>query len=691
MRKGQVKLIENAKKDGLADCQIAELSKEEYTLNFLNLMYGYFYQGKRRGMDAEKVRDSFYETLELAGGDINGTSGEIFEILISHGCFLTRDDKVKFMGFARENYHERMDVYMLYIYLDGLSHNLPEENLVFPVKVLQAQEREKRNGFSMSRNYKNCLESDFLRDDYIHNMEKSLLYHSLSTGRSLPCDWEDEMAKLGKLYDRQLHGWKTDNILDMLKYYGGESYYFLNLDAFNQWQLCCMEKNYVVVGELMEYCRKNMGQTGFNTFSERIWKDGNVKLKLEEALHVISPITTHAFTEQVNMRFGYTGFVSITHFVHNEIKGTLKNETGISFSNTKKADGKEFVISPDGMFFTKTKSEKLIPAPLKDVCKWYHGTCLKEMFRVIFGIHGNPFIDDCLSDTGEACIIPVSLNEMTGYRNRSEFIKAKYKTSGEFAVNWNRVNLNISYLILSASRYVKDKKSRSILALSRDTGLLTGIKSTMHKNEKTKRFLENIILERITGEGAGMGYDPLNGEYDDGKEDLVRTIRDYVAVCMEEKAGVDLRIDNRHLLERKHNEAMVLNYEKKTKPVKVPKESRYRAVHKVLPDTFEWIKTRKRLIRETAMQGHCVWTYADLITQDKCAIFSYMDSEGKYSQDKKPERFTVQVCWNKRRGFYPAQIKGRFNTNPKKELYGYVQDYLDKVNKKNSLTDRKRR
>ena len=58
--------------------------------------------------------------------------------------------------------------------------------------------------------------------------------------------------------------------------------------------------------------------------------------------------------------------------------------------------------------------------------------------------------------------------------------------------------------------------------------------------------------------------------------------------------------------------------EQKTPVIKIPKDSRFKKLK--LPKEFEEIKTKKRIIEESRIQHHCVWSYADKINHDECDL-----------------------------------------------------------------------
>ena len=66
------------------------------------------------------------------------------------------------------------------------------------------------------------------------------------------------------------------------------------------------------------------------------------------------------------------------------------------------------------------------------------------------------------------------------------------------------------------------------------------------------------------------------------------------------------------------------------------------------------IREVKRLINESIMMHHCVWSYYDRIQNDICAIYSYMDETGEFDVSKQntPKRYTIEFVFNPRINTY---------------------------------------
>lgn len=113
----------------------------------------------------------------------------------------------------------------------------------------------------------------------------------------------------------------------------------------------------------------------------------------------------------------------------------------------------------------------------------------------------------------------------------------------------------------------------------------------------------------------------------------------------------------------------------------IPKNSKFLRLRKILPEKYEWIRSRKRLIKEASMQQQCVWSYANRISSDRCAIYSYMD-DGEFSKDGKPHRYTIEFGYNfKNNTYYIRQVHGKRNQLDTKCMQKHLEDLIAHYNK----------
>lgn len=369
-------------------------------------------------------------------------------------------------------------------------------------------------------------------------------------------------------------------------------------------------------------------------------------------------------------------------------------------------------IPEDGHIYIKnTKTNKYYPLPIKQLIKLKEYKYNDEFVRFInfyidYLISKNPFIKDAINDCKDNCLIPLSVNECIMYHNRAELIKAKYKTASNINIDWNKRNLNLSYLYIKSLPYIDDKGKEKLKQI-KDIDFNIIKKSRHSYKSKVKDFLSYVIYKNIqdnlivnTEDEIAKELSILPDVIDDEKESLAiyeenldeteYLCYDYVNMLMfntarKNREKIKLNIKSINEIRNKHdNVTTYTNIDKETHSVKIKKDSVFNELRNILPSTFEWIKTRKRLILETKIQHHCVWSYADKITNDNCAIYSYVDKDGSKSIDGTPKRYTIEFGFNKNTcQYYVIQTQGRYDSVNASNMEKYINEILDNYYKNN--------
>jgi hypothetical protein len=133
--------------------------------------------------------------------------------------------------------------------------------------------------------------------------------------------------------------------------------------------------------------------------------------------------------------------------------------------------------------------------------------------------------------------------------------------------------------------------------------------------------------------------------------------------------------NGKYLFSATYNQYKSLSYI--DRDMKVPKNSKFNALRDILPKDFEWIKTRTRLADESVMQSHCVYSYAGDIKSDKCAIYSYLDEEGKYG--KPSTRYTIEFAVS-RKGYVIRQMQKAHNHGGSTSLAKEIKNLIKNSN-----------
>lgn len=397
-----------------------------------------------------------------------------------------------------------------------------------------------------------------------------------------------------------------------------------------------------------------------------------------------------------------------------EYKGnTILSSGKLQTYDETKSNKNDIVIFPNGDIYKKTKNEKLVPISFKELyaLRNLNNDTKKLVDCIISEVSKmTPIFKDISRDFEITNLFPIKFNDLYKYHTKNELMKDMYGLAKDLPINYNKININLNYLIVKSYNYVNDRSKKILIQLKdKDNSILKLVNRCITKSwqrltykRKVFFFLQSIIIYTIN-EKTDWGKtrkkyieenlnfiaeNILDAEFNEFEEncadDMVIQVGDYVNMCIYSnkrvKPKVDLSISNIHTLIEKHNDVSWLSRKSGTKPVKVPKDSVFNDLRKILPKEFEWIKNRKRLILETELQHHCVWSYADKISSDMCAIYSYVDKDGSKSlcNDGKPKRYTIEFNFNKQDGtYYVVQVQGKYDAVNSSDVQNYIYKILN--------------
>lgn len=303
------------------------------------------------------------------------------------------------------------------------------------------------------------------------------------------------------------------------------------------------------------------------------------------------------------------------------------------------------------------------------------------------------FLKDVLSDfdSTKHKLATITFNDAMSYHNRREFVNDKYPNISPLQIDFNKVNLNLAYVLYKTIRYV-DESQYGYLSQIRNLDFIPDNEQITSKTVATaflkdyylkyKNYLNKITDKDIIWDDYNEDDYICSVEYDEKWKPwqyaFVICVRDYMSAAVSLGHKVMLNHSIKRIIE--DHDALVDNMNLKDylkrmrgKKLKVPKNSQFNNLRKILPADFEWIKTKTRLANESAMQHHCVWSYSDYISSDSSAIYSYVDSDCKFGPH--PFRYTIEFKVS-RDGYYIAQMQRFRNRGGSAELKAYLDDLI---------------
>ena len=393
-----------------------------------------------------------------------------------------------------------------------------------------------------------------------------------------------------------------------------------------------------------------------NSFNNSFINKAKAEIEANSNIDYISIQSQNVFCD---FHFNYSLQKDVTNIIL-EYSNTICLINSVSEAKCRLSNPKKeihIVIFGDNNTIYYEHSNRLVPLSIKKFISFVNNFPLnvtfgKELLNNIFSFYRNinPFVNDIENTIiqDKFFIVPLTFNELLQYHSKKDLFINKYKTSSSININWNKRDMNVSYLIIKSWNMVAPEYRNSLLQIKKISNY-SRIDSDTTYETSCREFLKGYILDNVNDEDIGT------------------LVNDYVNMCRIAKEKIRINFRSVKSLHEAHDRLSEKTYMKNTPLVKIKKDTRFKKLRKILPDEFEWIKSRKRLIKETVMQHHCVWSYADKINKDTCQIYSYVNENG--------ERFTLEFRV-KRNKYVLFQIQGKYNQADCSEVSKYVCDIL---------------
>lgn len=407
-----------------------------------------------------------------------------------------------------------------------------------------------------------------------------------------------------------------------------------------------------------------------------LFKDEDRK-KLEKycacmkSLNCSGDINIKHFTISVHESEGFDKYINIQFSIY---KNTSVNSDGVVNGSPKTYEKNiAIVIYPNGNIMEK-KNSKTYPLTVKSLRKSEEIFFIGCLLLNCMYEEGYYFAKDVLEDvSNDGCVVPININDIFLFHSKKEYIEMKYPLRQNIKIN--RLNLNKAYLLNKAKKYVEPD---SLGYLYNCMQKKDGLHYSCNLESVITNVLSSVIEERVKKnitQTDNMGYETITLGEQEVKDELPGLTFDYVRMCIHSKRKVCLRIDSLNQLQNIHDFTNRNSNIENTRKVEVPKNSVFNELRKILPKEYEWIKTRKRLMEEAKIQHHCVWSYADKITKDKCAIYSYYDKDCEYGDTAK--RYTIEFMYQN--GKYEIkQVQGRYDAVNSTDMKTHIMQLLNK-------------
>lgn len=393
-------------------------------------------------------------------------------------------------------------------------------------------------------------------------------------------------------------------------------------------------------------------------------KDKIEKLRKLEITGIVDlPIRYFRYRyNDTGITFEFTKYSRICLYKDNEMNK-------IEFKGTRRQRQlKLFVMKDMVLMKAGYKIEKSIPVTLKKLAQYYgedgdsdreYGNFL-NLLAIWSERNGNYVFRDALPYIRQGLFLaPIGLNEILKETTLADALKKKYKG----VRNWKRNNINLLYATIKAADYVNEKSKQKLLNYD-DPAILQRAKITSADSFKVTKnnFTDNGIIKFL--------HQWYQEKLSITNHEEATLIYDYINMCLQMKEPINLGFMSIKKIKGAHDKVLEKSYQKAVPIVKIPADSKFNKLSSQLPSEFERITSRKRLIKESMLQHHCVWSYADQLNNDKSAIYSFI-----FTPEQK--RYTIEFkTKGKEIKYYISQMQCAWDQGCSIEAYNYVRGFL---------------
>lgn len=336
-----------------------------------------------------------------------------------------------------------------------------------------------------------------------------------------------------------------------------------------------------------------------------------------------------------------------------------KNETELLWKHEGNGINAELAIYDNDRVFISQKGN-LVPLTLKN--DLFSRSMFSKIIAEILDYYSmkNSIYKDfkrCL-ELNICCLLPLTIEEIGVYHNLQELFHNKYPKTEKLNYNFNKGDINLSYLAVKAMSKV-DNDCVGILFQYCADKAKQGCGQSYFGYNPFGRFNDNvkILLGKLLSDRVSVS----------AKNTI---IDDYINMCYQTKTKIRLKYTSIKKIEEAHNALVTKSLKKEQRSAKniVSTNTRYNNLRKLLPKKFEWLMTQERLALESEMQGNCVVSYANKVKKDKCQIYSYVDSQGL--------RHTIEFNISRNK-YHCVQLLSKYNEDPSEEALQFVAKLLD--------------
>lgn len=260
--------------------------------------------------------------------------------------------------------------------------------------------------------------------------------------------------------------------------------------------------------------------------------------------------------------------------------------------------------------------------------------------------------DFSLSKKENLLFPPILWNDCLHKHNRRELAESVYKNAE--GINWNRLGLCAGYTLMHTRNFVDDASAK-VLFNEVSNGNIRGTKDDFARGRKfPRKVAESTVFDYLTRKVKG---DP---------REVIQEVHDYVQNVSYAGIKLNMKLTSLKKVVDKNTQVVLAAQNKSTPEIIVPEKSVFLPLREALPENFEWITSRERIIAEGTLMRHCVASYAGYVNNDTSAIYHLNYGGVSYTVEFKVIK----------KAYVVNQIQSKCDRGAPNEVWDYVSSLV---------------
>jgi hypothetical protein len=318
------------------------------------------------------------------------------------------------------------------------------------------------------------------------------------------------------------------------------------------------------------------------------------------------------------------------------------------------------VIFWNDQVYEKTKAGRLVPLSIKrfKIIMNQYPAFEEEFFSLLDALSEASFFAKGVTYYIKAqpmTFLPMTVQDSLVCGSWKEYFLSHYHKAGSLPLRISEHYPDYIYLLIKVVSRIREA----------DRTRLYQMKKQEEERVVLKFFHTVVQRESYPGSSAKRLSDQflrfLMMESLPAKEDIGRQreeLSHYLKLAKTTKEKVSISFRSMQTLQTEIRRMSLKVQSKDIPTIRIPRNSVFKGLRKLLPRSFERIQTRKRIIEESLSLRNDAMFYAELMNKDRCAVYSYVLQRKRYTFvfSKTNEGYELSLAEGMDQGLCPISI-----------------------------------